>query len=206
MGIENIHILQPQAFQALVEGGQHVFPASPVPIGAGPHAVARFGGDNQLVPIRGQIGFQHPSQGFFRRAGNRAVVVGRVDMGHAQIEGPQQNRPGGLIGRHAAEILPDAQGHRRQLEAAATHPAVGHVVIAAGVGTVRHFYHPFLEQGILCTVLYRGKRGKYRTISRFFLKFCAKMRSRSLKLLRQYAILIPIQATAAKVEVQHGLI
>ena len=89
VGIENIHILQPQAFQALVEGGQHVFPASPVPIGAGPHAVARFGGDNQLVPIRGQIGFQHPSQGFLRRAGNRAVVVGRVDMGHAQIEGPQ---------------------------------------------------------------------------------------------------------------------
>jgi hypothetical protein len=70
------------------------------------------------------------------RAVGRAVVVGQVEVGDAQVEGAAQDGAAGLEYVLAAEVLPQAQRDRRQVQAAAAGPAIGHGVIAGGIGDV----------------------------------------------------------------------
>jgi len=50
-----------------------------------------------------------------RRAEGRAVVVGKVEMGDAAVEGPADDGAPGLESIRAAEILPEPKGDGRQL-------------------------------------------------------------------------------------------
>ena len=55
----------------------------------------------------------------------RPVVVREVEVGDAEVEGAAQDRPLGRQRRLVAEVLPQAQGDRGQLHAAAPAAAVG---------------------------------------------------------------------------------
>ena len=72
------------------------------------------------------------------RAVRRAVVVGQVEVGDAEVEGAAHDRAAVLERPVAAEVLPEAERHRRQLQPAAAAAAVLHAVVALGRGGVRH--------------------------------------------------------------------
>ena len=47
--VEDVHVLQAHAFQALVQAGQQILARSPVAVRARPHIVAGLGADDQLI-------------------------------------------------------------------------------------------------------------------------------------------------------------
>ena len=50
--VENVHVIQAHAFEALVEAGDQVFARAPIPIGTVPHVVARLGRNDQFIAER----------------------------------------------------------------------------------------------------------------------------------------------------------
>ena len=84
--------------------------------------------------MRRQVRAQDAAKGFLGGAGRRPVVVGEVEVRDAQIKGAQDQGPavGGTVGR--AEIVPEAEGKQRQLEAAASAGAVQRGIGVAGGG------------------------------------------------------------------------
>jgi len=132
--IEDVDIVELHPLQALVEAGDQVFAAAPFAIGAGPHPVAGLGRDDELVAIAGEILLEDFAESGLGRAGRRAVVVGEVEMGDAEIEGGAADIT--HVGARAglAEILPEAERERRELQAAAAAAVVAHRVVAVGIG------------------------------------------------------------------------
>jgi hypothetical protein len=86
-----------------------------------------------------EIGRQDPSEIHLRRAVGRAIVVGQVEVGDPEVKSPTQNGAASLEHIGAAEILPQAQGDGRQVKPAAPAAAIGHGVVAGGVGDVGRF-------------------------------------------------------------------
>ncbi len=87
MRVEDVDVLEAHALQALVEAGQQILARSPVAIRAGPHIVAGLGADDQFVAIGLEIEAQNLAEVAFRASRRRAVVVGQVEVGDAQVEG-----------------------------------------------------------------------------------------------------------------------
>ena len=112
--IEDIHIVQMHALQALVEAGNQVFAAAVIAVRAGPHIVARFGADDHFVAVRLHIARENATEICFRRAGGRAVVVGDVKMCNAVVKGGKTHLTHGFKIARFAKVVPKAQGHRRQ--------------------------------------------------------------------------------------------
>src|SRR5208283_1098390 len=96
MGIEDVDVVEPHALQALVERGDDVFTRAADAIGAGPHVPAGLGGDDQFVAMGGEVLRQDSAEVLLRRAEGRAVVVGKVDMCDAAVEGPADDGAPGL--------------------------------------------------------------------------------------------------------------
>ena len=129
--IEDVDIVEPHALQALVEAGEQIFAAAPFAIGARPHVVAGLGRDDQLVAIAREIGRAGLAESLLGRAGRRAVIVGEIEMGDAEIEGRAAHRRACVSKRRvAAEIVPEPERDRRQLQAAPPAAAVGHGIVA----------------------------------------------------------------------------
>ncbi len=59
-------------------------------------------------------------------------------MGDAAVEGAADDGAAGLEHVAAAEIVPEAEGDGRQIEARTAAAAIGHGLIAAGSGFVAH--------------------------------------------------------------------
>ena len=87
VAVEDIHIIEPHALEGCIQAGKHIFARAPFAIGTGPHIVACFRGDDELIAIWMKILFEQCAEIFFGRAGRRTVVVGEVEMRDAEIEG-----------------------------------------------------------------------------------------------------------------------
>ena len=74
----------------------------------------------------------------FGRAGGRAVVVGQVEVRDAAVKRPAQDGATVLQHIHTAEVVPQTQREGRELQAAVAAAAVGHFLVAGGVGLVWH--------------------------------------------------------------------
>ncbi len=130
--VEDVDVLQAHPPQGLVEAGGEVLARAEVAVGAVPHRPTGLGGDDELVAVRPQVLGHDPAEVDLRAAGGRAVVVGEVDVADTQVECPPQDRPLGLQGPVVAEVVPQAEGDRRQVEAAASTAAVVHGLVAVG--------------------------------------------------------------------------
>ena len=128
--VEDVHVVETEAFEALVERGEQVFAASEVAVGAEPHLVAGLGADDEFVAVMVEILVQQSSAVLFGRAGFRAVVVGQIEVGHAVVECGEHDLPHGVVWGDVAEVVPEAEGDGRQFQAACAHVVVGHAVIA----------------------------------------------------------------------------
>src|SRR4029077_607228 len=71
------------------------------------------------------------------RSVRRAVVVGQIDVRDAEVERPSQDLPLAIERHVMAEVLPQAERHRRQAQTAATTATVRMVLVTIG-GEVRH--------------------------------------------------------------------
>jgi hypothetical protein len=142
--IENVDIVEPHPLQRLVAGRDQVFPAAPLAIRPRPHHIAGLGRDDQLIPVSLQIGAKNFAERLLRAAGRRTVIVGEIEMGNAVVEGGLNNRPLGLMRRIVAEIMPQAERDRRQIQTGASAAAVDHLLVAVFGGHIDHQL-PFLS-------------------------------------------------------------
>jgi hypothetical protein len=137
--VEDVDVVQPHPAQRLVEAGQHVL-ASPtaLAVGPGPHVVTGLGRDDQLVTVGSEVVAQVPAEVGLGGAVGRPVVVGQVEVRDAEVERPPQGRPLPLERHVVAEVVPETEADRREVEAAAARPAVGHRVVAVVGCAVGH--------------------------------------------------------------------
>jgi len=147
VGVEDIHILQTHALEALVEAAEQVLPAAPLSIGAIPHVVASLGGDDQLVAVGGKVLGEILAKVQFSRPRGGTVVVGQVEVGDPQIEGGVQHLARRRKRIAIAKVVPEAQRESGQLQAALATAVVGHSVISI----VMRCIHP-------CTLLHSSIR------------------------------------------------
>ena len=82
------------------------------PYGPGPHQIAGLARDDQLVAVGAEVLCEQQAEGFLGGAGRRAIVVGQVEVGDAQVEGAAQDRAAGFQDVDAAEVVPEAQRNR----------------------------------------------------------------------------------------------
>ena len=134
--VENVHVVQPHAAQALIQAGQQVLAAAPIAVGAVPHRVSRLGGDDQLVAVGHQVVPQNFAKVGLGRARFRAVVVGQVKVGDAVVKGGTAERPHVLVGRSIAKIVPQPQRDGRQQQSTAAAAAVGQDSVTALVSLI----------------------------------------------------------------------
>ncbi len=145
MAVENVDVIQAHPRQRLVQAGEQVLARSPLAVGPWPHVPARFGGDDQLVPVARQVRAQDLAEGDLRRAIRRAVdpipqqlsrgrapvVIGQVEVRHTKIKRPQDDRSLHVHRLAAAEVLPQPERDLRQLKTTAPAAAVRHLVVVS---------------------------------------------------------------------------
>ncbi len=131
-------VVEPHPLQALVEAGEHVFAPAPFAVRPRPHVVAGLGRDHELVAQSAKVGPQNFAEVDFRRAGRRPVVVGEVEMGDPEVERRAADRPHRIHRLVEAEIVPEAERDRRQLQPAAAAAVVEHRIVAVRRRDVGH--------------------------------------------------------------------
>ena len=139
VAVEDIDILKSHPIQRLIERGEEIFPGAPVTIGAGPHGVAGLGGDDQFISIGLEIGCEHLAEVALSGARWRSVVIGQIEMGHPEIEGPQNDIPCRLEGVDISEIMPKPKGNSGKQESGSAAPGekIG-TGVAVGIGKIGH--------------------------------------------------------------------
>ena len=133
--VEDVDVVEPHALQALVEAREQVLARAPLAVRARPHVVAGLGGDDQLVAVGHEVLAVQPAEVDLGRSVRRPVVVREVEVRDAEVERAAQDRALALDRPVVAEVVPEAERDRRQLEAAASAAAVRHQVVVAVVGS-----------------------------------------------------------------------
>ena len=107
------------------------------PYGPGPHVPAGLRRDDQLVAVAAEVLGEDAPEVELRAAVRRPVVVGEVEVGDAEVECPAQDRAAVAQRAVVAEVLPQPERDRRELQAAAPAAAVGHRLVAVVGGHVQ---------------------------------------------------------------------
>ena len=138
MGVEDVHVLEAHALQALVETGQQVFARAPLAIRTAPTSISGFGADDQFVAVGGEIFLQDASEILLGRARRWAVIVCKIEMGDAEIERPAQHGAGVLENIDAAEVVPQTERDGGQEYSASSAAPVLHCRVAIRVRCIGH--------------------------------------------------------------------
>ena len=141
MRIEDVDVVEPHPAQALVEAGEQVLARAPLAVGAGPHVVAGLGGDHELVAVGGEVAAEDVAHVRLGRSVGRSVVVGQVEVRHAQVEGPAQDPAAVLARPVVAEVLPQPEGDGGEARAAAPATPVPHGRVPVTRRFVDHHDH-----------------------------------------------------------------
>jgi hypothetical protein len=134
--VEDVDVVKSEAPQALIETCDQVFPRAEVAVGPRPHVPTGLGRDDELVAVVVQVLAEDPSEVGLGAAVRGSVVVGQVEMGDAQVEGPAHDGALGVEGPVVTEVLPQPERHGRRQEAAAPTTAVGRGPVAIFGGNV----------------------------------------------------------------------
>ena len=137
--VEDVDVVETHAPQALIEAREHVLPrATALPVRPRPHVPAGFRRDDQLVPIRGEVLPEQSAEVDLGAPVRRPVVVGEVEVGDPEVERGAEHRTLRVQRRRVAEVLPEAERDRRELQPAPPTGAVRHAVVSIGRSLVPH--------------------------------------------------------------------
>ena len=128
--VEDVDVVEAHAPQALVEAAQQILARTVIAVGPRPHVVAGLGRDHQLVAPAGQVLGEDPPEVDLGASVRGAVVVGQVEVRDPQVEGATDDRPAGGQRPVVAEVLPQPERDRGQLQAAAPAAPVGDLLVA----------------------------------------------------------------------------
>ena len=84
--VEDIHIIQSHALQALIQAGHEILFAAPVAVRSGPHIITGFRGNDQFISIPSQSFCKDPSKIFLRTARYRSIIVCQIKMCNAMVK------------------------------------------------------------------------------------------------------------------------
>ena len=107
--IEYIYIIQPHPGQRLIEAGQQILAATPLAIGARPHIIASFCGNDHLVAIGCQILCQYLAKCRLSTAMRRTIIIRQIKMCDAGIKGGQAHVTLGFVRGGLPKIVPQAE-------------------------------------------------------------------------------------------------
>src|SRR5262245_7383973 len=127
--VEDVHVLQTHALETLVQAGQQILARSEIPIQSWPHVPAGLGADDQLIAVRAKILVKNAAEVLLCRSIRRAIVIGEIKVGNAEVEGPPQHSAAILKDIHPAEVMPQAHRDCGELDAASAAAPVGHGVV-----------------------------------------------------------------------------
>ena len=109
MTVKYIEVFEAGALEALIDTGMQVLAGSPFAVRAGPHQIACFGRDDQLVAVSLQLFLEYFTEIAFCRSGRGAVVVGNIDVGDSMVEGVKDHLFCLFLVVYVAKIMPQAQ-------------------------------------------------------------------------------------------------
>lgn len=138
MGIEDVDTVEPESLQRGVEAGQQVLAAAArTAVGAGMHAPAGLGRDDEFVAVGTEVFAQQTTEVRLGGPWRGTVVVREIEVRDAQIEGPAHDVALILECHVIAEIVPQAQRQRGQDQPGSADRAVGHRIVAV-IGCLVH--------------------------------------------------------------------
>src|SRR5882724_112999 len=124
------------ALETLIETGKQIFARSPLAIGAGPHEIAGFCRDDELVAVLGKICRQNAAEVRLRRSRRRTVIIGQVEMRYAVIKRLKDHFTGVLEWLGVPEVLPEPERNARQLQSAAAAAGIGMRLVSINGGGI----------------------------------------------------------------------
>jgi hypothetical protein len=137
--VENIHIVDAQALQALVQARQDVFArTAALAIRAGPHVPTGLAGDDQFVAVMLEVFAQQTPEVDLGAAIGWAVVVGQVEVVDPQVERCAQQGALGVDRGAVAKVVPQPQGQCRQHQATAADAAIRNRFVAVFGSDISH--------------------------------------------------------------------
>ena len=141
MAVEEVHIVQIHALEALVEARHQILARAPVAVRTFPHIISRLGRDEEFVTIRQEIILHQSAHGFLSASVRRAIVVGKVEVSDSVVEGIVGDGTASLVRIHSSEVVPESQTNLRQQDSALAASLVKRlcIAIAIGIGSVDSF-------------------------------------------------------------------
>ncbi len=137
--VEDVDVVEARAAEALIEAREQVLPrATALPVRPRPHVPAGFRRDDQLVPMPVEVLSEQPAEVDLGAPVRRPVVVGEVEVRDPEVEGGAEHRSLRVQRRRVAEVLPEAERDRRELQPAPSTGAVRHAVVSILGSLVRH--------------------------------------------------------------------
>ena len=124
--VEDIHIIQSHALQALIQAGHEILFAAPVAVRSGPHIITGFRGNDQFISIPSQSFCKDPSKIFLRTARLRSIVVCQIKMCDPVVKCRKAHLSHIFIHTGISEIVPEAQRYFRQHQSAVAAAVVFH--------------------------------------------------------------------------------
>src|SRR5690606_18796988 len=85
-----------------------------------------------------EVGGEHPTEVLLGRARRRAIVVGQVEVGYAEVEGAPADLPLHGEGPIVAEVVPQPEGDCGKAQSAASASTVEHRVVSVAGRLIGH--------------------------------------------------------------------
>ena len=137
--VEDVDVVGAEVAQTVVERGQDRLAGAAFEIRARTDRVACLGRQDEFVPVRREVLGEHGAEVLLGCAMRRAVAVGVVEVGDAQVERVQDDLPLRLETVVATELLPQAEREGGQIESGISGAAIRDLLVAvfgSGVGEV----------------------------------------------------------------------
>src|SRR5271166_6446553 len=138
VGVENVHVVKLHALEALVQASKKIFARAPVAIRPRPHIPAGLGANDEFVAVGGELAMKDAAEILLSGNGRRTVVVCKVEVGDAEVEGTPEHGLTILKGIHVAKIVPKAERDGGQKQSTSAAAAVLHFVVTRLRGRVTH--------------------------------------------------------------------
>ncbi|MBG9885556.1 hypothetical protein ABE10_02925, partial [Bacillus toyonensis] len=138
--VEDVDVVEPHARQRLLGARDDVLAAREVAVWSRPHVPAGFRGDDELVAVGPQILREDAAEVLLRRSVGRTVVVRQIEVRDTPVERVAQERALVVERDVVAEVPPQAQRDRRQVQPGGADATEARPVVTGRCGRVGPVY------------------------------------------------------------------